>query len=161
MWNSGSPIILLEDIKLNSWVKKTLITLIPHLARAAIRSETSPATKAGAPLNPLCKDNPKIDAAGNKSTPFFIFVFTWLEQLLGTVQLLVLTCYIKRSTQVLDVVIYIYPTGCKEFDTLHMTLKGIKEESIHRDQASFFFPPVNSLLQQCSLAKIQCFIKRW
>lgn len=159
MWNSGSPIILLEAIRPNSLVKKTLITLLPHLARAAIRSETSPATNAGAPLNLLCKDNTKRDAAGNKSTPFFISVFTWLEQLLGTVQLLVLTCYIKRSTQVLDVVIYIYPTGRKKFDTLHMTLKGIKEESTHR--SDFFLFPTNSLLQQCSLAKIQCFIKRW
>lgn len=38
----------------------------------------------------------------------------------------------------LDVVIYIYPTGCKEFDTLHMTLKGIKEESTHREVVFFF-----------------------
>lgn len=58
----------------------------------------------------------------------------------------------------LDVVIYIYPTGREEFDTLHMTLKGIKEESTYRDQAFFF--PANSLLQECSLAKIQCFVKR-
>lgn len=62
----------------------------------------------------------------------------------------------------LDVVIYIYPMGRKELNTLHMTLKGIKEESAHRDQALFsFFFPANSLLQQCSLAKIQCFVKRW
>lgn len=138
MWNPRSPIILLGAIQLNSWVKKTLITLLPHLIRAAIRSETSPGPKARAPLHFGCKDNPKTDVAGNKNTPFFIFVFTWLQQLPGTVHLLVLTCYIKWSTQVLDVVIYIYPTGCKEFDTLHMTLKGIKEESTHRDQALFF-----------------------
>lgn len=136
-WNPGSPIILLGAIKLNSWLKKTLISLLPHLARAAIRSETSPGPKAGAPLNLWCKDNPKIDVAGNESTPFFIFVFTWLKQLLGTVELLVLTCHIKWSTQVLDVVIYIYPTGRKELDTLHMTSKGIKEESTHRDQGFF------------------------
>ena len=37
----------------------------------------------------------------------------------------------------LDVVIYIYPMGREEFDTLHVTLKGIKEESTHRDQAFF------------------------
>lgn len=52
----------------------------------------------------------------------------------------------------LDVVIYIYPTGCKEFDTLHMTLKGIKEESTHREVVFF---SANSLLHECNLAKIQ------
>lgn len=44
-----------------------------------------------------------------------------------------------------DVVVYIYPMGCEEFNTLHMTLKGIKEKS-------------NSLLQWCNLAMIQCFV---
>lgn len=38
----------------------------------------------------------------------------------------------------LDVVIYIYPMRREEFNTLHMTLKGIKEESTHREQGFFF-----------------------
>lgn len=58
----------------------------------------------------------------------------------------------------LDVMIYVHPMGCEDLDTLHMTLKGIKAESTHRDQQ--FCSSPNSLLQQCNLAKIHSFVKR-
>lgn len=56
----------------------------------------------------------------------------------------------------LDVVIYIYPMRREEFNTLHMTLKGIKEESTRREQGFF---SANPLLQPCNSAKIQYFVK--